>query len=101
MSEDEHKKKEDEFDIRLWLLDLHINDPGVAKIVKNEVDDEKLLLRLSSSDILDLKLSVGDKRRFLDGITVLRGKPLSLDPSSGETPDPSGNPAENPSGNTG
>jgi hypothetical protein len=79
MSEEEPKKKDDDFDTRLWLLDLHVSDPGIAKIVKNEIDDENLLLRLSSSDILDLKLSVGDKRRFLDGITVLRGKSLTLE----------------------
>ena len=72
MSKDDKEHADPDFDVRLWLCELRISEPGLQKLAKNEVSDEKCLLQLTPSDIVDLKLGVGDKRRLVDGLDVLR-----------------------------
>ena len=57
MSKDETVTDVD-FDVRLWLCELRISEPGLLKISKNEISDEKCLLQLTPADIVDLKLGV-------------------------------------------
>ena len=40
--------------------------------MKTDISDKKCLLQLTSTDIADLKLSVGDRRRLVDGLEVLQ-----------------------------
>jgi hypothetical protein len=62
----------DDFDIRLWLIEQNVSEPGLKKIQKNEISDQKLLLELTMLDITHLKLGVGDRRRLIGGIDALR-----------------------------
>ena len=83
---------DDSFEVRLWLCELKISDPGIQKVLKNEISDKKCLLSLSSGDIEELKLAVGDRRRFVDGIEILQGttteKPVSKPEGEQVSPNP-------------
>jgi hypothetical protein len=68
------KEWEDDFDLRLWLVDLNVTEPGLKKIANNDVTDLNCLRLLTVADVNDLKLSVGDKRRLVDGLTTLHLK---------------------------
>jgi hypothetical protein len=76
------EKEENEFDVRLWLCEFRISKPALQKIAKNDVTDEECLLKLTPSDITDLKLGVGDKIRLCDGLDMLSA---SLQQSSQST----------------
>ena len=76
------EKEENEFDVRLWLCEFRISKPALQKIAKNDVTDEECLLKLTPSDITDLKLGVGDQIRLCDRLDVLSA---SLQQSSQST----------------
>ena len=72
MSESENGEHDADFDIKLWMIDLQISDVGQRKILSNDIKDDVLLKRLSTSDVSSIKLSVGDNRRFVDGLSSLK-----------------------------
>lgn len=64
----------DDFDVKLWLLDLKVSDPGIKKVLKNDISDKDCLIHLSTLDVSHLKLSVGDRSRVLRGIAELKAE---------------------------
>jgi hypothetical protein len=59
---DPESHENEDFDVRLWMIDLHISEAGQKKVSNNDIADRPLLMKLTSADIADLKLNVGDKR---------------------------------------
>jgi hypothetical protein len=90
MSEGAKSNQDDDFDIRLWMIDLQKTDAGQKKIISNDIKDEGILTKLASTDIAAIKLSVGDNRRFLDGVAAIKASqggeqpiPTPANPSDG------------------
>ena len=61
-----------DFDVRLWLVELNLSDAGLKKVLNNKVTDQECLVQLTLSDVNQLKLGVGDRRRLIGGIDILR-----------------------------
>jgi hypothetical protein len=91
---------EDEFDIRLWLVELNLTEPGLKKIANNDVTDLKCLRSLTVTDVNDLKLSVGDKRRLVDGLSALHLKSKGDSADSSVSQDLPGNGTPQPLAST-
>jgi hypothetical protein len=72
-----------DFDVRLWLSELGFSEPGMQKVAKNDITDKKCLTQLTTSDVTDLKLSVGDRRRLVNGLEVLQSPKKELPSASG------------------
>ena len=59
---------DDDFDFKLWLLDTHISESGLKKLLTNQVIDRESLEVLSKDDILQMKLAVADRAKFVEGL---------------------------------
>jgi hypothetical protein len=66
------EEPEDIFDFRLWLAGLNISAAGIKKLERNEISDRSCLLQLTLLDITQVKLGVGDRRRLIGGVDILR-----------------------------
>jgi hypothetical protein len=68
---------EGEFDFRLWCVNTSLSEPGIKKLVSQEVVDKKALLLLTDADITACKLGVGDRAKLAEAVDRLRprGKP--------------------------
>jgi hypothetical protein len=104
MSED----PENEFNIKDWLVQTKISEPGLKKLRLHEVRDLESLLLLSTSDIGAIKLATADKAKFVHGLKALFPKKIpELEDDTGfpvkkiaekQSGDSSGNLANQPGG---
>ena len=60
MSTENGGSKEDDFDIRLWMIDLKKCDVRQKKEISNEITDDEILKCLFALDVSAIKLSVRD-----------------------------------------
>jgi hypothetical protein len=63
-----------DFDFRLWLLETHISDKGLAKLATHEVKDSESLLALTDNDVKEMKLATADRAKFLKSLHEFLGK---------------------------
>jgi hypothetical protein len=81
MSEDAN-----EFDAKLWMAELNLSEPGIKKVLKNEITDLQCVIQLTLADINQLKLTIGDRRRLIGGIDILKHKVSTVTESPLEPP---------------
>jgi hypothetical protein len=78
----------DEFDFRLWILDTHISEKGLAKLATHEVKDRESLLVLSATDVKEMKLATADRAKFTKALSEFRGTDKQEPPpASPQSPD--------------
>ena len=93
MSTENGGSKEDDFDIRLWMIDLKKCDVRQKKEISNEITDDEIL---KSLDVSAIKLSVRDNWHFIDGISSIKASVPASDVTANVNPEENtGSAAEN------
>ena len=62
---------DDDFDATLWLAGTKITEAGLKKLKCNDIIDKESIISLSGEDVLALRLSIGDKVKFVSAIAKL------------------------------
>jgi hypothetical protein len=61
----------DDFDIKLWLLETHISEPGLKKLALNAVDDLESLQLMSLENISSMRLAAADSAKFFQCVATV------------------------------
>jgi hypothetical protein len=69
---------EDEFDIKLWVLETHISDAGLKKLANNAVEDFQSLQLMTVENIASMKLAAADSAKFFHALRQLDPLPVSV-----------------------
>jgi len=68
---------EDSFNFAEWITASKLTEPGRKKLVSNALVDFESLVYLTDEDVLDIRLALGDRIKFMRHLNVLKGKPAA------------------------
>jgi hypothetical protein len=88
-SQDEDEDDETLFSYINWQADLHLTEDGAKKVEKASLQEEGTIMCVSESDIIAMKLQLGDQIRLRNGIRQMKEKyanPPPLDDTTASMP---------------